>query len=209
MVLLPKNFDPSKPIHLVVYDHGWYDNAKSAYNKSHLAEQMAKAPPNTVLIVPEWQKTPGSSGPEGGVQGEFSKPGFLSGMVQEIFDKTPELKNKTLADVDHIGIISHSAGFHAAESEVYNNGEFSKKIDSVTLLDSLYNGQGFDKWIQDNINDLSAGTKHFHNIFNSSTAKNSKAQAERVQKMLKDAGLPADSVSVVSEQQAPHRLQID
>jgi len=195
MVLLPKDFDPSKPINLVVYDHGWYDNAKSAYENAHLAEQMTKAPPNTVLIVPEWQKYPGSSGTAGGDQGASAGQDFMSGMVQDIFDKTTELKGKTLADVEHIGIISHSAGYHAADSELYNNAEFSKKIDSVTLLDSLYDGGGFDQWLQDNIKDLSAGTKHFNNIFNTTTAKNSKAQEERVEKMLKDAGLPTDSLS--------------
>jgi len=195
MVLLPKDFDPNKPIHLVVYNHGWNDNVKTAYESTHLAEQMAKAPPNTVLIVPEWQISPHSSGTLGGEQGAFADKNFVSGMVQDIFDKTPELKNKTLADVDQIGIISHSAGFNPTKSELDNNEEFSKKVNSVTLLDSLYKGDICDNWLKANINDLSAGRKHFHNIFTGGTAPQSKAQAERIKGMLRDAHLSTDSVS--------------
>ncbi|HEY9777289.1 MAG TPA: hypothetical protein V6C81_26235 [Planktothrix sp.] len=196
MVLLPPNFDASKPMHLVVYDHGWYDTAKSAYDKANLAEQMAKAPANTVLIVPEWQQNAGSGGRDGGSnQGNFSKENFVSAMVQEIFNKTPELRGKTLADVDHIGIISHSAGYNPAESEIYKNGEFSRKVDSLTLLDSLYDGHGFDKWLNNNIEDLAHGKKTYQNIFNSTTAENSRQQLERVRQMLRSAHLPDDALS--------------
>ena len=198
MVLLPKDFDPNKPVHLVVYDHGWRDSAKSAYTNAQLAEQMAKAPPNTVLIVPEWQQVPGSQNTTGGMQGTFSKPGCMDGMVKEIFEKTPELKGKTLEhDVDRISIISHSAGYHAAETQLDKdkNPKFAGKVDSLTLLDSLYDEHGFDSWLKDNLKDLSTGKKHFHNVFTAGTEAASKRQAAQLEQWMKDQHLNTNRVA--------------
>ncbi len=189
MVRVPNNLDPNKPIHLVIYNHGWATTAERAYSEEGLDEQMAKAPPNSVLIVPEWQKVAGASS---GNQGNFSQSGVFKGMVQEIFNKTPGLTGKTLNDVDNITIISHSAGYNATESELYNNG-LSGKVTNLVLLDSLYDNTGFDKWIGENIRDLAAGKKHFYNIF-SDTSDYSKAQAIRVTGMLQQAGLSTKSM---------------
>ena len=68
------------------------------------------------------------------------------------------------------------------------------KVTSVTLLDSLYSGELFDKWIQENICDLAQGKKRFNNIFGASTYENSKAAAQRIERMLRHAGLPGSSM---------------
>ena len=141
---------------------------------------MRNAPPNTVLIVPEWQRTPTANN---GDQGRFAEAGMFKGMLEEALSKTPGLEGKTLKDVDSISIISHSAGFNPSISELYNNG-LGDKVKSVTLLDSLYNGHAFDRWIEDNIKDLSTGKKQFNkHLFG--TAAESQAQAERVKAMLR------------------------
>ncbi len=189
VVRLPENFDPSKPIHLSVYNHGWRSSAKSSFREANLDEQMRNAAPNTILIVPEWQRSPSASNSD---QGRFSEAGMFKGMVQEILSRTPGLQGKTLDDIDRIDIISHSAGYAPTESEIYKNG-LGNKVKSITLLDSLYNGSGFDSWIKDNIKDLSTGNKQFNNIYYG-TVGNSQAQADRIKDMLTKSGLPTNVV---------------
>lgn len=184
MVIIPKNFDASKPINLTIYNHGWYDSASSSVRNANLAEQMRNAPPNTVLVVPEWQVKPGAHGAGASNQGRFANENFASGMMQDIFNRTPELKGKKLSDINSIGIISHSAGYVPTESMLSRNPDIAKKVTSVTMLDSVYNSGGTNKWIQNNIAELSSGRKQYHNIFNGSTAGESRAQADFVEKAL-------------------------
>jgi len=190
IVRLPADFDPCKPINVVIYNHGFEDSAKSSVKNADLNEQMAEAPPNTVLIVPEWQKQPGS---RSGDQGNFQKPGEFKHMLEDAFAATPELRGKHLQNVEHIGIVAHSAGYGPATTELYKN-DLGDKVNSVTLLDSLYNPKAFDPWLEANIQDLSEGKKHFTNIFGDSTEGPSKAQAIRVEKMLEHAGLSKSSM---------------
>jgi len=194
MVRLPENFDPNKPINLVIYNHGFYDSAKSSFYGANLDEQMKSAPPNTILVSPEWQSRPAAKSSD---EGGLSAPGAFKGMLEDIFKRIPELDGKSLDDVAKISIISHSAGYTPAMSEIYDNG-LEGKISSVTLLDSLYNGTGFDKWLKDNIRELNSGEKQFSNIFlhsrNKGTELCSKYEAARLEKMLADAGLPKTSL---------------
>lgn len=189
LVYVPAGFDPEKPVRLVIYNHGLTSNVREAFNNSQLKEQLDAAPPNTVLIVPEWAENPEAYSQRAG---RFHNPGFFRGMLDEIMAKTPALAGLRVDQVGDIAIMSHSGGYNAAMSQIYKNGLYDK-VTSVTLLDSLYNGRGFDRWIQDNIYDLSVGRKRFQNIF-SGTAEESKAQASRVETMLLAAGLPKSSM---------------
>ncbi len=188
LVQLPANFDPSQPINLVVFNHGFGSTVGGAYDRFKLGEQMKNAPPNTVLIMPEWQAEPGARNSR---QGHFAEPGMFRGMLQEIFDTTDGLKGKTLKDVGNISIIAHSAGNVPSQTQLYKNDlpgdrELSGKINNVTLLDALYKGDAFDKWITDNAAALRSGEKTFQNIFFDSTGANSRAQAARVERLLND-----------------------
>lgn len=188
LVQLPANFDPSKPINLVVFNHGFGSTVSGAYDRFKLGEQMKDAPPNTVLVMPEWQAEPGARNSR---QGHFAEPGMFRGMLQEVFDTTDGLKGKTLKDVGNISIIAHSAGNVPSQTELYKNDspddrELSSKINNVTLLDALYKGDAFDKWITDNAAALRSGAKTFQNIFFDSTGANSRAQAARVERLLND-----------------------
>lgn len=180
MVVLPKDFNVSKPVNVTIYNHGWYDTACSAVGNARLTEQMRSAPPNTVLVVPEWQVRPGSHGAGASLQGRYAGENFAQNQLQEIFNRTPELKATKLGDIQNINIISHSAGINPTESALYNNPELAKKVNSVTLLDSLYDCPGLNKWIKANIDDLASGRKRFHNIFSEGTEGNSRAQAQFV-----------------------------
>lgn len=186
LIRLPKNFDSSKPINLVVYNHGYRDSIQSALVNAELGRQMDLAPPNTVLVLPEWQKFPAASN---AIDGDFGNQNQFKNMLQEIFDKTPELKGKTLNDVKNLDIISHSGGDKAVVSQVNNNG-LGSKITSITLLDSTYViGNQLDMWLRLNIHDLANGRKQFRSIYND-TSSASRAQANRVRQMLSQAGLP-------------------
>lgn len=189
IIHIPKGFDPSKPINVVVYNHGHRATVGSAYRDNQFGQEMANAPPNTILIVPEWQVNPGSNS---GAQGNFKKDGFFQGMLQEIFDKTPGLQGKRVDDIKSIGIISHSAGYNPTESMLYRNA-LGSKVNSITMLDSTYNPTGLDPWLKANIRALAAGTKTFVNIYQDTTA-NSQAQEQRVRQWLTQAGLPASAM---------------
>jgi len=184
VVRLPEHFDPSKPINVMIYNHGFRSNVRSSFAEANMDAQMREAPPNTVLVMPEWQANAGSST---GDMGRFAEPGRFKAMLQEVFDKTPGLSGKSVRDIKELHIVAHSAGYKPSESEIYNNG-LESKVKSVTLLDALYDGHGFDRWLKNNIADLSAGTKRFTNIY-SGTSDKSQEQAERVKQMLRDADL--------------------
>lgn len=184
LVRLPEHFDPSKPINVMIYNHGFRSNVRSSFAEANMEAQMRNAPPNTVLIMPEWQANAGSSN---GNMGRFAEPGRFKAMMQEVFDKTPGLAGKSVKDINELHIVAHSAGYKPSESEIYNNG-LESKVKSVTLLDALYDGHGFDRWLKNNIADLSAGSKRFTNIY-SGTSDNSQQQAARIKQMLRDADL--------------------
>ena len=191
IVRIPPGFDPSKPINLVIYNHGWYSTVRDSLNNEKLDEQMRNAPANSVLIIPEWQRTAGAAN---GDQGRFSQENRFRNMVQEIFSKTDGLRGKSWDNVATVDIISHSAGYGPSQSEIYKNG-IESKVRSITLLDSNYNATGFDQWLQDNIRELAAGRKQFYNIFNDTNSQ-SRNQADRVLKMLQRAGLPTSAARI-------------
>ncbi len=185
VVRVPPEFDSTKPIHLVIYNHGWGSNASSCYVENQLSAHMTGAPPNTVLVVPEWQETAAA---RNGEQGHFKDKNVFRDMLQEIFDKTVPINGKNIDHVDDITIFAHSAGYGPTETEINNNDGISDKVVNITLLDALYDKFGFDQWLQANIQELAAGKKRFYNFF-SGTPIYSKAQADRVQEMLQTAGL--------------------
>lgn len=189
VVHIPKGFDPSKPINLVVYNHGHRATVTSAYRDSRLGDAMANAPPNSILVIPEWQAKPGSST---GAQGNFATQNMFRNMLNEIFSKTDGLKGKTVDDISTISIFAHSAGYGPTETQLNKNG-LSAKVTSITMLDATYNPHGLDKWLRDNIRELSNGTKQFRSFFNDTTS-NSRGQAQRVKDMLRQAGLSPSNV---------------
>ncbi|MBS2001400.1 MAG: hypothetical protein JST44_07825 [Cyanobacteria bacterium SZAS LIN-5] len=190
LVYVRSDFDPSKPIHLAVYNHGFGSTVTSALSKNQIREMMSHAEPNTVLMLPEWQTNPGSRSGNSGTLGQQNK---FAAMVQETLQKTPALQGASLSNIDRVDIIAHSAGYSPTEKEIYRNPALSNKVRSITLLDSLYDRHGFDQWLQNNIADLSAGRKQFYNFSNSSTASNSRAQANFVASLLRSRGLPTNN----------------
>jgi hypothetical protein len=187
VVRVPRNFDPSQPIHLVIFNHGMYDNARSSFDKFNLNAQMEKAPPNTILVVPEWMAQP--AGGRNTNQGNFRNPNTFPAMLQDVFNSLsqndPRFRGKSLNDVDSIGIVAHSAGGSPAMTEM--SGMLQSKVNSVTLLAAYYSGNTsnfFSQWISANRNELAQGTKRFYNFYDNSTAGFSQNQAGQIQRMM-------------------------
>jgi hypothetical protein len=180
---IPENFDPNKPFDVVVYNHGFYSTAKSSIPYNNLDSLMKKAPPNTLLVLPEWQVSPSA---KSSAQGEFSRENQFRNMLQEVFDRTPELKGKSIHDIAGIHIFSHSAGHNAANSELYNN-DLGDKVRTVVDLDSQYNPRVYDRWIQNNIDDIARGNKRFYSIGNDKSHA-TRSLSDRVGDMLRKAG---------------------
>ncbi|HIA53704.1 MAG TPA: hypothetical protein EYN91_16700 [Candidatus Melainabacteria bacterium] len=189
-VIIPQGYDPQRPTRMLIYNHGFRTDARAALSYSQLREQMRSADPQTILIVPEWQAKPGSNS---SARGGSDKPNFYRNMFNEIMQKTPELRGKTVDDLASIGIISHSAGYNPSIAQLYKNG-LQNKITSVTVLDSIYNPTAYDGWISNNLQDLAAGKKHFQLIYTGHLAKQSNALQARVEQQLTRAGLGTESV---------------
>ncbi len=189
-VIVPRGYDPEKPTRMLIYNHGFRTSAHGALSYSQLTEQMKAADPQTILVVPEWQARPGS---ESSARGKSDEQGFYRGMLNEILQKTPELKGKSVDDIASMGIIAHSAGYHPAMAQLYKNG-LQDKITSVTVLDSMYNSKAYDQWITNNLQDLAAGRKQFQLIYTGHLSKQSTGLETRVERQLSSAGLGTESV---------------
>lgn len=189
-VIIPKGYDPQKPTRMLVYNHGFRTDAQAALSYSQLPEQMRAADPQTILVVPEWQASPGSNS---SARGRSDQQNFYRDMFNEIIKKTPELSGKTVDDIATIGIIAHSAGYNPTVAQLYKNG-LQEKITSITVLDSMYNPTAYDGWINSNLRDLAAGRKHFQLIYTGHLARQSTGLEARVEQQLARAGLGTQSV---------------
>ncbi len=186
MVYLPPGFDPNRRYDVVVFNHGFRSSAESSVREFDLVAQMKKGNPQTVLIVPEWQVTPGASNH---VQGRFAQEGFFTNMLKEIIQKTPELARGGIDGIERMHLFSHSAGYTPTGSILNKNPEVAAKVQSVTMLDSLYSDTVMP-WLQANQQALASGEKQFRNIFGSETQANSRNQQERLRQMMARLGRP-------------------
>lgn len=186
MVYLPPGFNPNQKYDIVVFNHGHRSSAESSVREFNLVEQMKRGNPQTVLIVPEWQVVAGASN---GVQGKFGLQGFFTDMLKEIMQKTPELAQGGLNNVERMHLFSHSAGYTPTGSILNKNPEIASKVYSVTMLDSLYSDTVMP-WLQANQQALASGEKQFRNIFGSETQSNSRNQMERLRQMMARLGRP-------------------
>ncbi len=181
LVRIPSDFDLTKPIRLIIYNHGFGTNVQSIYTDSQLGQQLHNADANTVLLLPEWQAQADS---RNGNQGRFNQVGMFRAMLKEIFKLIPELHDRKLSDIGAIDIASHSAGYAATMTEIYKNN-LDSRIRSIALLDALYTDDGFNNWVTANLDALRRGKKQFYNVFFDSTKGHSKDLAEMVKRLWK------------------------
>lgn len=158
-VIIPKGFDPNKPVKVVIFNHGLYGSGQDWAKNARLAEQMASADANTIMAIPEWQSNPTRSGGPNAESSKIYQRDFFRNQLQEIFNSTPQLKGKKVDDIESLSIIAHSAGGRAAMAQLNDNG-LGQKVTGVTVLDSMYTPNAYDSWIRDNAKHLASGRKH-------------------------------------------------
>lgn len=194
LVYIPAGYDYDRPLNVLIYNHGLTDDVDRCFSFWELDKAMQYAPPNTVMIMPEWASQPHAYG---SAAGPYHQPGFFRNMLAEILKNTPELRNESVDDINKITIATFSGGFRATRTQIERNG-LEDKVAGLIVLDSLYESNYFDNWLSKNVRELAAGRKFYQNFY-FDTVGNSMQQAARLKGMLRDAGLPESAVYVDSQ----------
>jgi hypothetical protein len=156
----PHGFDPSQPLHLVLFFHGSDQcvaqiamagdvvcrpgrrpevGAGLAWRHDDVGTMSLFAAPQFVL----WG---------GGTPGRTVEPGYFRTMVDELLGETlaPGLgAPKTIADVADITLVGHSAG-HLPVMSILDRGDLDDLVRNVILIDALYDGatESYARWLE-------------------------------------------------------------
>ena len=201
LVYVPHNFDPTPPVGLVVYLHGWYNciavcsgeinkpctPGGAARTASKIIAQFEAGGRNALLVLPEMAFDQGSSDP-----GNLGKAGAFKALMTELLPSlTPTLGTLTTQDIGHIAVASHSGAYLGTGLFATTGG---LPVHEVWLLDSLYGSQTtFKNWIAQDLASFDGSTpkRRFFDVYTDSggTMANSKAFAATVAQMFA-AGSP-------------------
>lgn len=158
---IPPGFDPTPPLNLVVYLHGWNNcalNVAGAVDSScnpqagtpirpasHLLEQFDAAKRNALLLIPEVKFDAASGDP-----GALGKSGGFAAMLTEVLKQlAPQLGQISLQQLGQVVVFSHSGAYQPAAAMATAGGV---PLTEIALLDSLYGQQAaFQAWIQEDI----------------------------------------------------------
>lgn len=183
VVYTPAGFDPTPPLDVVVFLHGWNNCAanvirsvgapctpgRRARQAHGLAAQLEASGKNALLVVPELRFDAASGDP-----GALAEPGALAALLDE-----------TLAalalepTVGRVIVVSHSGGYQAAAAFVRHGGV---PITELHLLDSLYGHfDDFDAWVEDDHDGFAARDRRFASVYSrdGGTRVDSQAMATR------------------------------
>ena len=132
---VPDNFDAAKPIHVVVYFHGDFEDEtfEHVVVRQRLAEQVAGANMNAVLVAPYFGDVVVSN------VGTFGDEDGFSAFMCEAFRHLSVLARTPVQTFAHapIALIAYSGGYGPAKALFQNNAD----IESVLLLDAHYGPQ--------------------------------------------------------------------
>jgi hypothetical protein len=189
LVYVPRGFDPTPPVDLVVYVHGFYNcvtnviaatgSACTAHQPARvayaLAAQFDAAAKNALLLLPEVAYDRASSDP-----GQLGVDGGLRALLDEALGQLGSVGSFTVDDLGHVVVASHSGGYRAAAGMAMRGGV---AVDEVWLLDSLYGSTAdFDAWAQSDLDTLAnAPARRFADVYTgfAGTLANSQAMATR------------------------------
>jgi hypothetical protein len=203
IVYLPRGFDASQPLDVVVYLHGWNNcisNAIQAVNGScvpggaihngyGLAGQLDASGKNAILLLPEVAFDQPSS-----AIGALASAGSFLAIVDETLGRIEaQVGGRTAADVERILVASHSGAYTAAAAILDHGG---LAVDETWLLDSLYGDESsFDAWVKDDEDAFRAPFRHrLASIYTlgGGTLDNTQAMASRAATWFSDAGVILD-----------------
>ncbi len=201
LVYLPTGFDPTQPVGLIVYIHG-FDNcvenivrdagqpctpgqpARSAYS---LAAQLEASNKNAMLLCPEIDYDQATGAP-----GNLGLQNGFKALLTETLGDLPQL-GLTVDKFAPIVVASHSGGYQAAAGIAQRGGI---PVQEIYLLDSLYgNTADYDAWVMSDLPSLVTTARRFATVYTTSggTLANSQAMADRAATWVNpDAGVIVD-----------------
>lgn len=141
LVHVPAHFKASKPLELVFWFHGWYNNIDSATAYFRLLEQFDASGRNAIFVFPEGPKNaPDSYG------GKLEQPGVFDALVQEVLvslqrEKIVKKKQLPLTADLAITLAGHSGAYRVMSKIIAH-----ANIQELFLFDALYGGN--DHYLQ-------------------------------------------------------------
>jgi hypothetical protein len=172
---VPSGFDPTPPINLIVYIHGFSncvtniirDAGGSCHdggvtrNAYSLASQLEASGKNALLFAPEVAFEQATGNP-----GTLTDPTTFAKLLQESLDHlAPVIGARTLADIGELIIASHSGGYTVADDINKSNGVTAREI---WMFDSLYSSSvtvDFENWIKQDLGSFYAPWRRFGTFY--------------------------------------------
>jgi len=156
----PDGFDPSAPLHLVLFFHG----SDQCIAQLALGGDVVCKPggPPDVGAGVAWRHDDAGTmslfaAPQfvlwgGGTPGRMGERGYFRVFVEELLASTfaPGLGGpRTLDDLADVTIVAHSAG-HVPLAALLDAGDLDDKVANVVLLDALYDGavDPYARWVE-------------------------------------------------------------
>lgn len=194
LVYLPTNFDPTPPVSLLVYIHGFNNCVENIVRPSNagqpctnsgpvrqafgLIAQLEAAHKNAILLCPEVAFDQSSANP-----GKLDERDGFRALLEEVLQQLREpLYELTLAEISPVALASHSGGYAAAAAIATRGGV---PIRELYLLDSLYGATAdFDSFVRADLPALftQPPSRRFANVYTDGggTLQSSQAMADRL-----------------------------
>ncbi|MDB4969759.1 MAG: hypothetical protein JWN44_5448 [Myxococcales bacterium] len=212
LVYVPRNFDPTPPVAVVVYLHGFSNCVENVVRDAGgectpgggpraayaLAAQLEASGKNAILLCPEVVFDARAGNP-----GNLGNPdGFKALLAEVLADLSDKLGGAGIGDVGTVVVASHSGGYQAAAA-VANTG--GVPVAELYLLDSLYgNTADFDTWAK-----APGPGRRFADVYTNGggTLANSQAMADRARAWVPAAQLLDDrTTATLTDAEYAHQL---
>jgi hypothetical protein len=175
LVYIPSNYDPTPPLSIVVYIHGFQNcvsnivrdangtctDGGATHNAYSLAAQLENSGKNAILLAPEvaFEQSNGNAG-------SLSAPATFHKLLQESLDDIASLIGAhTVDEVGEIIVASHSGGYTVADDITRSNGIVTRE---TWMLDSLYDSTvttHFEDWIKLDLGSLEPPYRRFATFY--------------------------------------------
>ncbi len=130
LVYVPQTINLQQEFEVIVYFHGWYNNASNSLTSFNLAKQLIASKRNAILIIPQGPKNaPDSSG------GRMEEAGHFKRFINDVLQQLPDV-SRPLNELDII-LAGHS-GAYRAMAFILTHGGMTNQIREVYLFDGLY-----------------------------------------------------------------------
>jgi hypothetical protein len=209
LVYIPANYDPTPPLSIVVYIHGFQNcvtnivrdtngsctDGGASHNAYSLATQLENSGKNAILLAPEVAFEQSTGAP-----GNLADPTTFKKLLQESLDDIASVIGAhTVDEVGEIIVASHSGGYTVADDITRSNGIVTRE---TWMLDSLYSStvtSHFEDWIKLDLGSLEPPYRRFATFYTilsgcQGTDCNSESLASDVKKLY-----PADAGVVIDE----------